>query len=138
MYGLAVSLIDHEATGNQLTAADFPPAFRVCDKLRGPLVTLMGHAGFRALLARALALASTEVTWLNAVQVQADGSLEGLDSLPAPVSPKEFKSDSAVLVSELLGLLIAFIGEKLTFQLLRVTWPKLPAAPFSPGKKTFP
>lgn len=135
IYGFAVGLINHEARCNPSAAAHSPPALRVCEKMRLPLATLMGHAGFRALLARALDLASAEVTWLNLVQVRADGSLEGFDPAQAQVTPKDFKADSAVLVAELLGLLVTFIGEKLTIQLLRATWPKLPAVPFEPGPK---
>jgi hypothetical protein len=36
----------------------------------------LGDGGYRALLARALALASAEVSWLGAVRVKTDGSFE--------------------------------------------------------------
>jgi len=41
----------------------------VGEKLRLNLTVLMGNVGFRALLSRALALASTEVPWLHAMRV---------------------------------------------------------------------
>jgi hypothetical protein len=51
--------------------------------------------------------------------------LEGLDELAAQVDPKEIAEGSIVLVAQLLGLLVAFIGENLTVRLVREVWPKL-------------
>ena len=100
-------------------------AFHVCEKLRAHLSTFLGNAGFRALLARALALAVAEVAWLRAMQVKADGSLEGLDELEAQVDPNEIFEGCVVLLAQLLGLLVAFIGEDLTLRLVREVWPQL-------------
>ena len=86
----------------------------------------MGNGGFRALLSRALALANAEVPWLRAVQVKADGSLEGLEELHAQLDPDEFFEGRVVLLAQLLGLLVAFIGENLTLRLVREVWPKVP------------
>ena len=61
------------AAGNTADAQEVPPVVRVCDKLRRPLSRLMGVAGFRSLLVRALALATDEVRWLKAVHVTTDG-----------------------------------------------------------------
>ena len=103
-----------------------PPAvFLVGEKLRPHLATLMGNVGFRALLSRALALANAEVPWLGAVHVNADGSFEGLDKLGAQVDPDEIFEGCVVLLAQLLGLLVAFIGEDLTLRLVREVWPKL-------------
>ena len=63
--------------------------------------------------------------WLRAVQVKADGSLEGLDELEAQVDPDEIFEGCVVLLAQLLGLLVAFIGEDLTLRLVREVWPKL-------------
>jgi hypothetical protein len=86
----------------------------------------MGNVGFRALLSRALALANAEVPWLVAVHVNADGSFEGLDKLGAQVDPDEIFEGCVVLLAQLLGLLVAFIGEELTLRLVLEVWPKLP------------
>jgi len=86
----------------------------------------MGKAGFRALLSRALALANAEVPSLRAVRVNADGSLEGFEELYAQLPPEEFFEGRVVLLAQLLGLLVAFIGENLTLRLVREVWPKLP------------
>ena len=82
----------------------------------------MGEGGFRALLARALALAAAEVPWLRAVQVKADGTLAGWEELPAQLDPDEYLEGRVVLLAQLLGLLVAFIGEKLTLRLMREVW----------------
>jgi hypothetical protein len=66
-----------------------------------------------------------EVDSLRAVQVKADGSLEVLDELEAQADPEELAKGSVVLVAQLLGLLVAFIGENLTLRLVREVWPKL-------------
>ena len=86
-------------------------AFPIPEKLRQQLVTLMGEGGFRALLVRALALASAEVPCLRTVRVKADGSLTGAAELHAQFGPDEFLEGRVVLLAHLLGLLVAFIGE---------------------------
>ncbi|MEI7819481.1 MAG: hypothetical protein WCK55_01085 [Verrucomicrobiota bacterium] len=74
---------------------------------------------------RALSLASTEDPSLRPVRVKADGSLEGLEELQAQGNPAEIAEGSVELVAQLLGLLVAFIGENLTLQMVREVWPKL-------------
>ena len=78
----------------------------------------MGAAGFRALISRALVLASSEVAWLSVLQVKADGSFEGLNKLEAQANPEEISNAGIVLLARLLGLLITFIGDELTLHLL--------------------
>jgi hypothetical protein len=122
----AKQLIAFEAKGAKSAGATDPAAFAVSDKLRPHLATLMGNAGFRALLARALALAKIEIPWLRAVQVKPDGTCAGLETLHAQLIPEEFREGRVVLVAQLLGLLIAFIGESLTLGLVREVWPTIP------------
>ena len=86
----------------------------------------MGKVGFSALYSRALVLANAEVPWLRAVHVKADGSLGGLDALGAQVNPAEIFEGKVVLLAQLLGLLVAFIGGSLTLRLMREIWPKIP------------
>ena len=125
------------ARANKTSGTKIPPAFQVCEKLRAHLATFMGNAGFRALLSCALALAKAEVPWLRAVHVKADGSLEGLEELDAKRNPDELFEGGVVLVAQLLGLLVAFIGEKLTLRLVREVWPEVPLddLDFSKGGK---
>ena len=122
----AERLIAYETTGNKSSETKTPAACLVGEKLRPHLATLMGNVGFRALLSRALALANAEVPWLRAVCVKADGSFEGLDELGAHVDLDEIFEGRVVLLAQLLGLLVAFIGEELTLRLVLEVWPKLP------------
>ncbi len=126
MRDFAKRLIAYETLVNKSSATKTPAVFHVCEKLRPHLATLAGNGGFRALLARALALAAAEVPWLRAVQVNADGALEGGEELHAQLDPNQFFEGRVVLLAQLLGLLVAFIGENLTLRLVREAWPKIP------------
>ncbi len=120
----AQQLLAYEETSGQPAEGKDSAAFRVCEKLRGPLGKVLGVGGFRSLLSRALALTCEEVPWLCALQVKADGTLEGLDELEAKLDPRAITEGEAVLVGQLLGLLIIFIGPALTLGLLHNIWPK--------------
>ena len=125
MRDFAKRLIAYETLKNKSSEAKTPAAFHVADKLRPHLATLMGNGGFRALLSRALALANAEVPWLRAVHVKADGTLEGLEELHAQLDPAEFLEGRVVLLAQLLGLLVAFIGPSLTSRLVGEIWPQI-------------
>lgn len=137
MRDFAERLIAYETRGNKSSRAKTSATFNVGEKMRPHLATLMGNAGFRALFSRALALANAEVSWLRAVRVTADGTLTGLEELEAQISPKELSEGRVVLLAQLLGLLVAFIGEDLTVRLVCEVWPKLSAHDlnFSKGDK---
>ena len=126
MRHFAKRLIVYERGANRITETKTPPAFQVCEKLRARLATLMGVAGFRELLSCALPRAHAEVPWLGAVHVKADGSLEGFEQLDAHHNPDELFEGGVVLVAQLLGLLVAFIGERLTLRFVREVWPTVP------------
>ena len=130
MRHFAKRLIVYETRGDKSSKTEKTAAFPVPENLRPQLASLMGEGGFRALLARALALAAAEVSWLRAVQVKADGTLAGLEELPAQFDPDELLEGRVVLLAQLLGLLVAFIGEKLTLRLMREVWPKVPLNDF--------
>ena len=120
---LAERLLAYEnAAGKTSEPAEFA-ALGVCERLRQPLITLAGVAGFRSLLARALTLARAEAPGLSVVQVAADGSLKGLDELD-PQSDKQARDGGAILIAQLLGLLLTFIGEGLTLRLVQDVWPE--------------
>ncbi len=84
----------------------------------------MGKVGVRALVSRALALANAEAPSLRAVQVNAEGGLERMGELEAQFDP-QVAEGSLVLLAQLLGLLVAFIGENLTVRIVREAWPEL-------------
>ena len=118
---LAKRLLACEEVGATSFMVDTHALRSVCDKLGRPLTTLAGAAGFRSLLTRALTLAKQECPVLGALEVQADGSLGGLDG--------EAAQSGAVLIAHLLGLMITFIGESLTLRLLHDVWLDLPDSP---------
>jgi hypothetical protein len=120
MRNFAKRLMSYETAGNHSVTATTPVALQVCEKLQPQLVTLMGSGGFQALLARALALGSVEVPGLHAIEIQQDGSLAG------QLAPSEAFEGGVVLLAQLLGLLVAFIGEVLTWQLVHEVWPNVP------------
>ena len=119
----ATRLIGHETSGDKSPDLTTPAAFRICEKLRPHLATLMGNGGFRALVTRALALAKAEVPELRTVRVNADGTLE--ESSEPGVHPDNLAEGRAILLAQLLGLLTAFIGAHLTLGLVRSVWPEL-------------
>ena len=125
MRDFAERVIACEMSGNKFSETKIPAAFHVCQKLRPHLATLMGNTGFRALLSRALVVSQAEAAWLRAVHVKADGSLGESDEREAPTDLEAVSEGSVVLVSQLLGLLVAFIGENLALRLVREVWPKL-------------
>jgi hypothetical protein len=124
MRNFAKRLIADEARGNKPSATKNPADFDACEKLRPNLATLMGNSGYHALLSRTLALAQAEVPWLRAVHVKADGSLEGVEEHHAQLDPDELFEGRVVLLAQLLGLLVAFIGKNLTLRLVGEVWPK--------------
>jgi hypothetical protein len=57
------------------------------------------------------------------VQVAADGSLKGLDELASQTDKKQPMDGGAILIAQLIGLLLTFIGEGLTLRLVQDEWP---------------
>ena len=121
---VARRLLTYEAAAGKNSKSTESAAFRVCEKLRLPLCSLAGVAGFRSLLSRALALARAEAPSLSAVQVGADGSLKGLDELGPQKGKDKSKEGGAILIAQLLGLLLTFIGEGITLRLVQDVWPE--------------
>ena len=118
---LAQQLFTDEVARDCGAEAPMPALALVAEKLRRPLVTLTGIAGFRSLLARALTLAKAQAPALNMVQVERDGSITGFGDDAAQVAEA-----GVMLIAELLGLLVTFIGEHLMLTLVRDAWPDLP------------
>ena len=119
-------LLEREAaTGKPIQAGTYE-ACRVCDKLRDPLSTLAGIAGYKSLLSRALTLAKAEVHGLDVYRVNAAGHLEVPEGVELQQGSDEATSGEIILVAQLLGLLLAFIGINLTLHLVRDVWPNAP------------
>ncbi len=94
------------------------PTAVVVKRLGRVLITLLGAAGFKALLARAVTLAKAEAPASGALQIAADGSLVGLSE------NDDLADGEVVLVAHVLGLLVRFVGEGLMLRLVNDAWPK--------------
>jgi hypothetical protein len=121
---LARRLIVHEQNRKNSSRDKSTDDFQVCERFRPHLATLVGNEAFRALLASALSLASAEAPAMRKVFVNADGTLEAPEEIRAQIHADKFFEGRVVLVAQLLGLLVAFIGGKLTVRLVREIWPK--------------
>jgi hypothetical protein len=121
---LAQRLLTYEDVAGKNSETTESSAFRVCAKLRRPLITLAGVAGFRSLLSRAVTLARAEALSLNAVQIAADGSIQGLDELEPQIDKDQAREGGAILIAQLIGLLLTFIGEGLTLRMVQDVWPE--------------
>ena len=120
---LAQRLLDYEAFAGNASEPGESATLRVYEKLRQGLGEFAGVAGFQSLASRALTLARAEVPSLSAVQVTADGSIQGLGELSPQSYTDHAESGGAILIAQLLGLLRTFIGEALTLRLVRDLWP---------------
>jgi hypothetical protein len=112
---------DGEASAVSGTRSEFPAT----DRMRPQLARLLGHGGIRALLGRALVLAIREAPWLSAASVTTNGDLEGFQSLKAEIDPPVLLEGRVILLAQLLGLLVTFVGPTLTCALVREAWPGL-------------
>src|ERR1700683_4287535 len=95
---LAQRLLTYEAVAGENSEPTESAAFRVCAKLRRPLITLAGVAGFCSILSLARALARGEAPSLSAVQVAADGSLKGLDEVEPQIDKEQARDGGAILI----------------------------------------
>jgi hypothetical protein len=105
-HGLAERLIAYEAALDRTSQEGLSDTCRVCERLRRALSTLFGPDGYRILMARALILAKREAPQLVDVEVNDDGSIEGLTGKAAEVN--------AVLIAHFVELMETFIGETVT------------------------
>ena len=114
---LAQRLLAYESAAGKTSEPAKFAALRVCETLRQPLCALAGVDGFRSLLSRALTLARAEAPSLSAVQVAADGSLQGLDELEPQIDKDQAREAGLILIAQLIGLLL-LMGEGLTLRLV--------------------
>ena len=121
---LAQRLLAYEADAGENSEPAATAAFRVCAKLREPLMTFAGVAGFRSLLSRALTLAKGQAPSLTVLQVATDGSLQGLDEFASQCSKEQARDGAVILIAQFIELLLTFIGEGLTLRLVQDVWPE--------------
>jgi hypothetical protein len=125
MRDLAHCLLAYEAGAGKTSESMESPALRVYEKLRQNLSAFAGVAAFESLAFRALTQAKSETSALGAVQVAADGSLQGLGEIETQfaIDKNQAGDGGSILIASLLGLLRIFLGEALTLSLLRNAWP---------------
>ncbi len=121
------------AIGSRAHASPRENAESVCETLRILLSRFAGLEGYASLLRRALVLAAAAEPSLKNISVGNDGRLRhtappeaggGVSPVESPGLKLEGKA-AAELVSQLLSLLVVFIGESLTLSLLREGWPNV-------------
>jgi hypothetical protein len=117
-HDLAHSLVTSEAEASATALQTETAAERVYEKLRRKLGSPVGVDGFRALASRALALAKAESHGLSAVQIAANGGLRGLGETCSQTDVDQDGEAGVILIAQLLGLFLAFLGEATTLRLI--------------------
>jgi hypothetical protein len=115
---LARSLVACEAGASTTALQTEPATVRVYERLRRQLGAPVGVDGFQALASRALALAKSEYPRLNTVQVTASGDLRGLGEVESQTDADQDGEAGIILIAQLLGLFLAFLGEATTLRLM--------------------
>jgi hypothetical protein len=138
MRELAHRLLAYEADADRTSEPAASTILRVYEKLRRSLDEFAGTAAFHSLASRALTMARSEVPGLRTVQVTADGALRGLgqglgqglsefgpqiDLDKDRAAEHQAGDEGIALIARLLDLLLIFLGEPITFSLLRNAWP---------------
>jgi len=115
---LARSLVASEADATATSLHTEPATVRVYEKLRRQLGAPVGIDGFQALASRALALAKSQSPRLSAVEVTANGGLRGLGEVESQTDADEDGEAGVILIAQLLGLFLTFLGEATTLRLI--------------------
>jgi transcriptional antiterminator Rof (Rho-off) len=115
---LARSLVASEADASPSVLQTEPATVRVYERLRRQLGAPVGVDGFQALASRALALARSESPRLSTVQVTANGGLRGLGEVESQTKADEDGEAGIILIAQLLGLFLTFLGEATTLRLI--------------------
>jgi hypothetical protein len=147
---LAQRLLTYEVNAGTASEPVESTILRVYEKLRHSLGEFAGTAAFHSLASRALAMARSEIPSLRAVQVSANGALQGLgqglgqgmsefgpqiDIDKDQAAEHRVGDEGIAVVARLLGLLLLFIGEPITLRLLRNAWPGAAFDDRSPEKR---
>jgi hypothetical protein len=115
---LARSLVASEADASTTSLHTEPATVRVYERLRRQLGAPVGVDGFQALASRALTLAKSQSPQLSAVQVAANGDLRGLGEVESQTDADEDGEAGIILIAQLLGLFLTFLGEATTLRLI--------------------
>lgn len=122
---LALKVLAHRAGANASPEAFAAAAFRAYDDLARVSAQLIGQSGIDALTCRALHLAQQEYPWLvhRRQPEQAEGPFAQIVVCLKRQDAAIATEGAAAVFGTLAGLLVTFIGEPLTMQMLRKAWP---------------
>jgi predicted TIM-barrel enzyme len=115
-HDLARNLVASEADASTVSPQTESASVRVYERLRRQLGAPVGVGGFQALASRALALAKSESPQLGAVRIAANGDLRGLGEVESQA--QEGGEAGIILIAQLLGLFLIFLGEATTLRLI--------------------
>ncbi len=124
---LALGLLGREAGSSREPAVLALAIERICERLRGSLVPLIGRIGFAALFRRALHLAQGESPELAVLTVDESGEpcIGGTGEFAAAHSadPALVEAALATLLAHFIALLDTFIGAALARRVIGEGWP---------------
>ena len=122
---LALKVLAHHAGANADAEAVAAAALRAYDHLARVSAQLIGQAGVDALTGRALHLAQQEYPWLVYTREpeQPEAPFSQIVVCLTRQDPAVASEAAGAVFGTLAGLLVTFIGEPLTMQLLRKAWP---------------
>ncbi len=115
---LARSLVAAVEDAGTSSLQSGPATVRLYERLRQQLGACVGVDGFQALASRALALSKSESPRLRAVQITANGDLRGLGEVESQTDVDESGEAGVILIAQLLGLFLTFLGEATTLRLI--------------------
>lgn len=119
----AKRLLAHEGAAGSADERSMTAAGRVYDKLHTHLAPLLGDAGVELLFVRSAKLAQGDFAWLAEVSIL-EGSTKLRECLKAQ-EPAVATDSAAALFGTFFALITAFIGERLTTQVLHSAWPTI-------------
>jgi hypothetical protein len=123
---VADRLVAYELSTCRTSAKMAMAALNVYAKLFNSLSPVLGRVGSFELFRRSLQLAAETFPFYKAVRTpEPDGLLTAVGVLLQEQEPEVILKASVALVTAYLELLAAFIGERLTWQLVQEAWPGL-------------
>lgn len=131
LHAFCVELLEHHLSRETLDHADVVAAGERCLlELGAQLVGLVGIAGARAVLDRALQLAAAELPYLHHVRPSGaqPGRVFGLRHCLRRLSPADVQQAVALIIAEWIWLLTHLIGSTLALRVLRDVWPRISEA----------
>ena len=135
---LARKLIAGEVDASTTSLQTQPATMRVYERLRRQLGAPVGAEGFKVLASRALALAKLESPRLSVVQVTQNGDLRGLGEVESQPGKEEYGEAGIILIAQLLGLFLTFLGETTTLRLVEDLRLQVEPAPMTADETVSP